>query len=530
MSASRLSFGRTVYALALGIAVMSAQSAFGGEPTIPVPTPIVSNARAGQHGFPFISSSLNLASRKYVEKEFLFAGTARAFVNAGEWANDGRWPVTLNPGVTAPYKVRMLVRRPVDPSRFNGTVIVEWLNVSAGFDLAFDWAFAKEEMIDEGYAYVGVTVQHLGATGLQDWEEGPGDRYAAISHPGDSFAFDIYSQAGRAIRRPRSGDPKPLGELTDRIKAVIADGESQSAYYLFTYYNAIHPSARVYDGFLLHGTGFGAPLSMDIADFWGSPIPDGVPATTWIDAPYPSKLRTDSATPLLVVQAETDLSDFLGGAARSIHGQADAKYLRIWEIAGTAHFDGWVISRTQPDLDKTLPGIPPLACNAPPVNPGNSHAYAMNAAIHALNLWVRHGYAPASAPRLSFNVPEDDLATINTDPSTGLAIGGLRLPDVAVPIATLSGFRQDAAVDPPDSCAFQFGTYDRWNRDSDTWDGQVGLDVSPTPEPDLQLLYPTRSDYLRKVAEATLRSTLAGFLRPRDAVTVLRDAARADVP
>ena len=35
---------------------------------------------------------------------------------------------------TADYTTRMLVRRPADPKKFNGTVIVEWNNVTAQHD------------------------------------------------------------------------------------------------------------------------------------------------------------------------------------------------------------------------------------------------------------------------------------------------------------------------------------------------------------------------------------------------------------
>lgn len=513
--------------LALAVAILFVGAASADEGSA---TPAVSAPPPGRHGFPFMSTSTDLAASHYVEQEFLFSGTAQAFINTGELGADGRWDAVPNPGITAAYTSRMLVRRPADPARFNGTVIVEWLNVTAGWDMGFDWAWAREELIDAGYAWVGVTAQHIGALALQDWEEGPGDRYASIFHPGDGFSYDIYSQAGRAIRHPRSGGPKPLGELTGRIKAVVADGESQSSYLLFTYYNAIHPSARVYDGFLLHGTGFGYPLSWGLADAWGNPIPDGVPATDWVDVAYPAGLRTDSKTPVMVVQAESDLSDFISGGGRGLHQQPDSKSLRIWEIAGTAHFDDLVMTRSQLDIDKTLPGMPPLGCNAPPVNPGRTQAYALRAAISALNRWVRFGMAPLAAPRLDVNVPDDDFVTFNIDPATGIVKGGLRLPEIAVPVATSSGIRADNAMDPPDSCFYQFGTYDPWNRDGDSWDGQAGLDVSPTPEPDLQVLYPSHADYVREVAAAALKSTLRGHLRPRDALEVVRDAVKSGTP
>jgi hypothetical protein len=526
-AAADLAYSAVLLAI-MGVGLSAAGPAAADAGGVDSNTPTIRIPSSGQHGFPFMSSSANLAARHYVEQEFLFSGTAQAYLPDGPWGEDGRWNAQPNPGVTAPYTMRMLVRRPSDPARFNGTVIVEWFNVTAGFDLAFDWQWANDELLSEGYAYVAVSAQHLGAITMQNWEDGAGDRYAAIVHPGDTFAYDIFSQAGRALRRPRNGDPRPLGNLTERVRAVIADGESQSAGFLFTYYNAIHPQARVYDGFLIHSAGFGNPISIDIADFWGNPIPEGVPATDWIDTPYPAGLRTDTRTPVLLLQTESEMIDWFAGAGRSVHLQADAEHLRIWEVAGTAHFDAFVINATDPDINKSLPGGAPLTCEVPPMSTGRTHAYAMSAAMHALHRWVRFGISPKSAPRLDLTIPDDDLLSINRDPATGLAISGMRLPEVAVPIATLVGMRQEAALG--DSCFPWFGTHDTWNRDGDSWDGQAGLDDSPTPEPDLQLLYPSHEDYVRKVVKAALGSTQDGFLRPRDALTIIREAVSADVP
>ena len=87
-------------------------------------TPTVTVAPPGAHHFPFLSSALNLGARGYVETEFLYFGTAQAYVNVGAFGADGRWNVAPNPGVTAPYTLRLLVRRPSDPKKFNGTVVV----------------------------------------------------------------------------------------------------------------------------------------------------------------------------------------------------------------------------------------------------------------------------------------------------------------------------------------------------------------------------------------------------------------------
>ena len=52
------------------------------------------------------------------------------------------------------YKTRIVVRRPRLRARFNGTVILEWQNVSAGFDIDAGWAGGQDEFfMREGYAW-----------------------------------------------------------------------------------------------------------------------------------------------------------------------------------------------------------------------------------------------------------------------------------------------------------------------------------------------------------------------------------------
>src|SRR6267154_318722 len=71
-----------------------------------VPTPTVSLPPTGGHGFPFDTSSINLASFGYTESEFFISGNAQAFVNSGTFGNNGVWNVS--PGATAPYLTRIL--------------------------------------------------------------------------------------------------------------------------------------------------------------------------------------------------------------------------------------------------------------------------------------------------------------------------------------------------------------------------------------------------------------------------------------
>jgi hypothetical protein len=66
-----------------------------------------------------------------------------------------------------PYKTRIVVRRPADAKRFNGTVLVEWDNVTNGFDAEKVWFFSWEQMVRTGYAWVGVSAQQFGVNALK---------------------------------------------------------------------------------------------------------------------------------------------------------------------------------------------------------------------------------------------------------------------------------------------------------------------------------------------------------------------------
>jgi hypothetical protein len=430
------------------------------------------------------------------------------------------------------------VRRPSDPDRFNGTVVVEWLNASGASDTQADWLYMHDEIVDQGYAYVGVTTQYNGVQALRGWEGGPGARYAGLFHPGDSYDYNIFAQVGWVVAHPRKGDARALGNLTNGIGKVLATGFSQSAWWLTTYINAVHRLTPVYAGFLVDDGGIDEPLSFDDTGT-GDPFPPGVPPTPFFDTPYPFQLRTDQNVPTLIVASEFGLSDFGLLAGRSFHLQPDSTHVRVWEFAGATHLETNWINELAADSIKSIPGFSIDPCDGPPGIPGLVHGQASRAALHALREWATDGSvaAPRSAPRLSLVVPDpaddfDQLVTFNRDPVTNLAIGGIRLPAVSVPTATLDGDRNDldpAASGPGGQCNF-IGSFDPWNHDRDAWDGQAGFDPSPTPEPDLRALYPSHGKYVEQVAAAAWQAISHGYLRPLDGARLSIDAARAQVP
>jgi hypothetical protein len=172
----------------------------------------------------------SLGASEYVEHEFFLAGMARSFELVGERAGDGRW--VARPSGTAPFKTRLVVRRPSDEAGFNGTVHVEWLNVSGNTDAAPDWSCLHREIIRRGAAWVGVSAQKVGVDGggfafVPDasLKKVAPERYGSLQHPGDAFSYDIFTQAARCVLA--GGEPGVLGSL--RPQRLLAQGESQSA-------------------------------------------------------------------------------------------------------------------------------------------------------------------------------------------------------------------------------------------------------------------------------------------------------------
>lgn len=472
--------------LALVVTVASRAAAQAPTPTIEeVPSPA---------GAFVASTSFDLASVGYEQAEYFLSGTASAYTNTAPLGTDGMWSAAPS-GTTADYKTRIVVYRPTNAKKFRGTVMVEWLNVSGGVDAAANWTQGHVEMLRQGAVWIGVSAQKVGIEGGDSLlgvaslalKQANPTRYASLHHPGDSFSYDIFSQAGQAARAP-SG---PLAAL--KVKRVIAVGESQSAFRLVSYVNAVHPLVHVYDGFLVHSRGnIGAPLS------------EGPQPT--IPVPGTAAVRADVDVPVLAFQTETDLT-FLGYYSAR---QDDSTNFRLWEVAGTAHFDTYGLGAGNGDVGKSPDVAQPviatefagglIRCDTP-INSGPQH-YVMNAAIHTLIRWVRTGKAPKSAPRLE--VTAGPPPTIARD-ATGNALGGIRTPQVDVPVAVFTGVQTGSIL-----CGL-FGT-------------TTLLDAAALAE-----RYPTRSAFTKAHAKALRRSVKAGWIRKPDAKLIQRWAQQSGI-
>ena len=464
-----------------------------------VPSPTVEGPVIGGNGTAFVASTtFDLAQVGYTQQEYFISGTASAYTSSDTSNTDGKW--TATPAGSAPYKTRILVCMPVKASKFKGTVVVEWLNVSGGLDAAPDWVATHTELIRDGFAWVGVSAQFVGVEGGTTIFGSPAVaplkafdpvRYGSLSHPGDSFSYDIFSQVAEMLRHPAG--LSPLGAL--KVKKVIAVGDSQSAFRLVTYINAIHQSAGVYDGFLVHSRGsIGAPLSQ-------APQP---PVNVFGAAP----IRDDLNVPVLILETETDLVSTINYFTAR---QPDSAMIRVWEVAGSAHADAYDLDIGNTDAGKAAIDTtysPPVStigggfitCDLP-INAGPQH-YVESAAIWWLNRWILKGTPPPHATPLE--VVAGTPPTITAD-AHGNAVGGVRTPQVDVPIAMLSGGGQSGAF------CFLFGT------------------TTPFDSTTLASLYPKHSTYVSKVKKAKNAAVKAGFILKVDAAAISTAASKSTI-
>jgi Alpha/beta hydrolase domain len=444
-----------------------------------VPSPVVTGPIAGgAHGRPFTSAPVPLGLAGYTQQEYFIKGTATGYSQVGTWGTNGRWQA--RPAETAPYQTRILVRRPVSPARFNGTVVVEWLNVSFNVDIDPDFLYESQQLLRAGYAWVGVSAQQLGVEGpigLKNWDPA---RYHALSHPGDTFSYSIFSQAAESLLHPNG--PNPLGRL--HPKALIADGESQSAARMVTYANAIQPLDRLFDGFLIHSRGAsGAAISQ-------------APQTA-LPMPAVARIRTGLGVPVLTVETETDI--LASGLGYFPATQPDSHSFRLWELPGTSHVDSTELGLSATEVLRDVPFFPQGACRFQP-NDGQER-YLMDAALARLNEWVRAGVSVPHAPHI------DIQGGAYVTDTFGNALGGVRSPAVDAPISALTGTGNTGGS----PVCFLLGT------------------TTPLGAAQLSALYPLHSDYVAAVAQSAARDVRRGFLLSPDALQIDQAAAASQV-
>lgn len=461
--------GRQSLAMALAATVsLMAIPAMAAVPNPIVTGPVPQNAPPGDpsHDYTFFTSPL-VSGLGYVEQEFFIDGTANVYATP---------PQTTATVVSSghAYRSRIVVRRPADPKKFNGTVVLEWLNVTAGFDIAGTWlSGSSQHLMREGYAWVGVSAQRVGVHGpggLRAWSP---VRYGTLDVTDggtvldDGLCYDIFSQAGQAVVHPVGVDPL-AGLHATRILAI---GGSQSAFRLGIYYDSIQPLAGLFQGFLLTGAN---PMA-----------------------------RSDLGVPMFKLHTETDANTVLAGIGPGGLPvpplQTDSDIVRTWQVSGASHIDGFFLDQIYPLAGRDGIPLPPLGLCATAEGSRVPYYHAVNAALGHMGRWVTDGTPPPTAPLI-----QTSGGVIARD-GHGLALGGIQLAARAVPIAVNTGVNSG-----PFFCAL------------------LGSHV-PFDQTTLNALYPDHGTYVDAVQAVVDGNLTAGYVTQRDAQATVKAAAMSSI-
>jgi len=442
----------------------------------------------------------------YIEEEYFVSGAGTVYTYAH---NPPLGPTDIIPlEENVPYTTRIIVRRPVSQGKFNGSVVIEWWNSTAGFDTAPVWDPSADYFIREGYAYVGVTnsTTSLGfLTGgcrlLGLLPPACGTRYSTLSLPENGLAFEMVSQIAHLLKSGSSESPLPSNFDVERVYHA---GQSQQGGSMITYASAFHFEAN--DGYFVQqaasarAINFGPACGAD-----GSPpFPDCTPRLQGADR----LVRTDLPVPVYHVNSETDLEVLFGTVGR----QPDTPTFRYYEVAGASHL-------TVHDGVELIPagvlGPNPLLLEDLCLNQINSTAdgpvffgYVTNALWEAMEQQVQRGRVPPAA------------VLMDTDPNTGTVqrdvfgngLGGVRLPSMEVPTATYTpGNVADPTLPPFLQSIGNLACF-------------LASSVTPFDAETIDDLYPNHGRYVSQVVHAANDLNRQGFLLSKDRQKIVRAA------
>ena len=444
---------------------------------------------------PFIAWFMDLSLDGYVEEEYAVSGLANLYGYVDSASQSPEVEVIES---DLPYVTRILVRRPADAKRFNGTVIYEILNATAGWDGDPIWQSNFEYFTREGIVWVGmstkpVTVEFL-ENGWENWflVTRNADRYNNLSMPHFGLVWDMLNQTGLLLKTPSSAD-NPLADLD--VKRIIMVGYSQSAAYQVTHANSFYANATtpggdpIIDGYFISAGGDNAKHVTGPPDTIEN-LPNGDQRNFML-----------GEAPQFRFQTQTEVVGF--GAYNVRQDEQDNPATRFYEMAGGSHVDAEINFIGGQALVRDL-GLPPSFCPDPdvPYNP-IIIGHVQSALMDKLAKWISYGTEPPASRFMDLIFP-GGFAEIVLD-ANGNAVGGIRPPQLEVPLGSYLPNNNG-----PGFC-FLFGGFDSFDDET------------------LNSMYRNHGSYVSRMVRHIKRSEKEGFLLSEDAAQERRDAAHSDV-
>ena len=205
-------------------------------------------------------------------------------------------------------------------------------------------------------------------------------------------------------------------------------------------------------------------------------------------------LRDDLGIPVMVMNTECEATSCYGVR------QHDSDTFRYWEIAGASHVSLPAIVSSAPRMERDFGFALPLDDESLQGINRVSVAPVADAALHHLQEWVSDGTAPPTQRPIEFAGSPPHIVR----DADGIARGGVRLPQVDVPLAHNSAIQRT-----PDTFARLVGSHEAFSAE------------------EVRRRYGSRDAYLARYEKAARAAEAAGVVLPRDVDPLVADAAAA---
>ena len=404
-----------------------------------------------------------------------------------------------------PYTTALTVRRPRDPARFSGTVLVEPIHAASAAPI---WIYTSMYQMRHGHGWAAVCSQKsvLDAfvkptnaeryASLRIWSDEPPAEASGtdpLRLPREPAAMQarmehmrrvnvhstpILAQVGAAF----SGDDGPFSGLG--VRSLVLTGHSQTGGVVTDYVLRGHDDQRRADGSpVYHGF-----------------FPSGAPSVRF----------GPRDVPLVQVLSDGDISDPKrpgreGRGYRRDDSDDPGDSYRLYELAGVGHMG----TRYPPYNDNAMWQNDPLgtAGSVPKDAAMNSlpHDELFSLGLHHLVRWVAQGETPPRADRME--VGPDELFVRDEQ---GNSRGGVRCAQMDVPRLR---YQSNPGVKEDGTPAF----------------GVVGIEEPLAPET-LKRLYRDHADYVDRFNRRLDELVAQGWLLAEDIDEMRAEAEEADVP
>ncbi len=415
------------------------------------------------------------------------------------------------------YTSDITLLMPATPSKGNGTLIVDVPNRGRVYGIAL-YNSPHDEPFESGTLAQGTGFLEDRGFALAEvgWELGKGAALptfvdaAGKTQYVEGAGFAILRDAGDYFAHAQGDNP-----LKGAIKHTLASGKSQSGRFLKTLllngFNQTH-GHRVFDGMhiFVSGSGLlpilrsspGPKSSGDEAPSFQDPDFKGVHEGPFTIGEILAKVTARKETPPRIVMISST-SDFLSLRASmgrtGNDGTAEQPIpdnVRMYEIAGASHA---VLLKSDCKLPRERLDWSPVS----------------RATLLHLDRWVSANVAPPANRLMPLEPATGDpevLAAPKTSPKAvierprrdadGNVVGGVRLPDVAVPLGTHAA-----------------------QQDPTTFGCSLAGALLPFSDAKIAERYKNRDDYVNRVRIAARELEAQGFLLPDDAAVIIAAAA-----